>query len=203
MAFDADPRWLGDAAWPAHAWPIDASPGAEPPYSLHAPPVCPAAFKDALAQLASGVAIVSCWDGSAPRGLLVSSITGLSVDPPRFLFCLRKQASSHDALLRARCCGVAVLAEDDEAEALRFSTPGLSQERFEPGRWDLTPDAAPAYQGGLSTTACVIDHRIETGTHTVFIVSAIAVRSTPGRPLIVHARTFQRLGLAASSPKGL
>ncbi|MBC7666909.1 MAG: flavin reductase, partial [Gemmatimonadaceae bacterium] len=131
-----------------------------------------------------------------------SSITGLSVDPPRFLFCVRKQASSHDALLRARRCGVAVLAEDDEDEALRFSTPGLSQERFEPGRWDLTPDAAPAYQGGLSTTASVIDHRIETGTHTVFIVSAIAVRSTPGRPLIVHARTFQRLGLAASSPKG-
>ena len=194
MAFDADPRWLGDAAWPSHAWPIDASSGAEPPYDLHAPPVAPAAFRDALAQLASGVAIVSCWDGAVPRGLLVSSITGLSVDPPRFLFCVRKEASSHDALLRAGRCGVAVLAEDDEPEALRFSTPGLAHERFDLGRWTLAPDAPPAYRGGLSMTTCVIDQAIETGTHTVFIVSATAVQLAPGRPLIAHDRAFQRLG---------
>src|SRR4051794_6210300 len=98
MAFDADPRWLGDGAWPAATWPVDASSGAEPPYAVHAPrvdqPIDPGAFKDALARLASGVAIISCWDDGAPRGLLVSSITGLSVDPPRFLFCVRKEASS-------------------------------------------------------------------------------------------------------------
>ncbi|CAN5530186.1 flavin reductase family protein [soil metagenome] len=193
MAFDADPRWLGDAAWPAGPGLIDASSGAEPPYDLHAPPVSPATFKDALAQLASGVAIVSCWDGASPRGLLVSSITGLSVDPPRLLFCVRKEASSHDALLRAGRCGVAVLAEDDQAEALRFSTPGLGHERFDPGRWTVSPDAPPAYRGGLSTTTCLIDQTIETGSHTVFIVSATAVRLTPGRPLVAHDRAFQRL----------
>ena len=199
MAFDADPRWLGDAAWPAASWPVDASSGAEPPYAVHSPPVdppiAPEQFKDALARLASGVAIISCWDGTTPRGLLVSSITGLSVDPPRFLFCVRKEASSHDALLRADHCGVVVLAEDDETEALRFATPSLSHERFDPASWHLADDAPPAYQAGLSVATCRIDQATDAGTHTVFIVTAHAVRTAPGQPLVAYARTFQRLAL--------
>ena len=195
MAFDADPRWLGDAAWPAGSGPVDASSGAEPPYAIHAPPVDPGTFKDALARLASGVAIISCWDGVSPRGLLVSSITGLSVDPPRFLFCVRKEASSHDALLRADRCGVVVLAENDEAEALRFSSPSLSHERFDPRSWHLADGAPPAYQAGLSVASCRIDQATDAGTHTVFIVTAHAVRTTPGQPLVAYARTFQRLAL--------
>jgi flavin reductase len=197
MAFDADPRWLGDTTWPAETWPVDASSGAEPPYAVHATPAAPfldpEAFKEALARLASGVAIISCWDGATPRGLLVSSITGLSVDPPRFLFCVRKEASSHDVLAQTDRCGVAILAEHDEAEALRFSTSNLSHERFDPERWGLTPNAPPTYRGGLSTTACKIDERIDTGTHTVFIVTAASLDLAPGRPLVAHARSFQRL----------
>jgi flavin reductase len=199
MAFDADPRWLGDGAWPAQAWPVDASSGAEPPYAVHAPPVDPPidpeAFKDALARLASGVAIISCWDDGAPRGLLVSSITGLSVDPPRFLFCVRKEASSHDALLRADRCGVTILADGDEAEALRFSSSSLSHERFDPRSWRLAEDAPPTYQAGLSAATCRIDQATDAGSHTVFIVTAHAVRTAPGQPLVAYARAFQRLAL--------
>jgi flavin reductase len=197
MAFDVDPRWLGDTAWPAATWPVDASSGAEPPYAVHAPPptapLDPEAFKEALARLASGVAIISCWDGATPRGLLVSSITGLSVDPPRFLFCVRKEASSHDVLARADRCSVAILAEHDEDEARRFSTSSLSHERFDPGRWGLAVETPPTYRGGLSTTACEIDQRIDTGTHTVFIVTAASVDLASGRPLVAHGRSFQRL----------
>jgi flavin reductase len=143
--------------------------------------------------LASGVAIISCWDGDAPRGLLVSSITGLSVDPPRFLFCVRKEASSHDALSRADHCGVTVLSEHDEAEALRFSSPSLSHERFDPGSWRLTDDAPPTYRAGLSVATCRIDQATDAGTHTVFIVTAHVVRTAPGQPLVAYARAFQRL----------
>jgi len=193
MAFDADPRWLGDAAFG------DASSGAEPPYDLHAPavdpPIDPEAFKAALARLASGVAIVSCWDGSTPRGLLVSSITGLSVDPPRYLFCVRKEASCHDALARSERCGVAILAEHDQAEALRFSGSSLSDERFAPESWRLTDEAAPSYRGGLSTTAGTIDQRIDAGTHTIFIVTATSLVLAPGQPLVAHDRSFQRLAV--------
>ncbi len=197
MAFDADPRWLGDAAFQAPAWPVDASSGAEPPYDLHTPPVDPpvdlGAFKDALARLASGVAIVSCWDGSTPRGLLVSSITGLSVEPPRFLFCVRKEASSHDALLAAGACGIAILAADDEAEALRFASPAQAHERFTDPRWDLAKPHAPRLHAGLTSAACVIDQTIDAGGHTVVVVTATHLTVRPGAPLVAYDRGLRTL----------
>jgi flavin reductase (DIM6/NTAB) family NADH-FMN oxidoreductase RutF len=202
MAFDADPRWLGDAAWPVASWPVDASSGAEPPYDLHTPPVDPPvdseAFKDALARLASGVAIVSCWDhssreGATPRGLLVSSITGLSVEPPRFLFCVRKEASSHDALLAAGACGIAILADEDEPEALRFASPAQAHERFTDPRWDLARPGAPRLHGGLTSAACVIDQIIDTGGHTIVLVTATHLTVRPGAPLVAYDRGLRTL----------
>ena len=194
MAFDADPRWLGDAAFQAPAWPVvDASSGAEPPYDLHTPPVDPATFKDALAKLASGVAIVSCWDGATPRGLLVSSITGLSVEPPRFLFCVRKEASSHDALLAAGACGIAILADGDEAEALRFASPAQAHERFTDERWDLAQPRAPRLHAGLTSAACVIDQTIDAGGHTVVLVTATHLTVRPGAPLVAYDRALRTL----------
>jgi flavin reductase (DIM6/NTAB) family NADH-FMN oxidoreductase RutF len=193
MAFDVDPRWLGDAAWPPNAPFGDASSGAEPPYDLHAPPIDPAMFKEALARLASGVAIVSCWDGSTPRGLLVSSITGLSVDPPRFLFCVRKEASSHDALLAAGACGIAILAADDEAEALRFASPAQAGERFTDPRWDLTRPDAPRLRSGLTSAVCVIDQAIDTGGHTIVLASATQATIRPGAPLVAYDRALRTL----------
>jgi flavin reductase len=196
MAFDADPRWLGDA-WPANPWPVDASSGAEPPYDVHAPPldppIDPETFKDALARLASGVAIVSCWDGAAPRGLLVSSITGLSVEPPRFLFCVRKEASSHDALLAAGACGIAILAASDEAEALRFASPARAHERFTDPRWDLARSDAPRLHAGLTSAACVIDQTIDAGGHTIVLVTATHVAIRPGPPLVAYNRALHVL----------
>jgi flavin reductase len=190
MAFDADPRWLGDAAWPAGSGPVDASSGAEPPYAIHAPPVDPGAFKDALARLASGVAIISCWDGASPRGLLVSSITGLSVDPPRFLFCIRKEASSHDALLAAGACGVAILSARDEEEALRFATPSRASERFADPRWDLALGDAPRLRAGLTSAVCVIDATIDAGGHTIVLVTARHCTTRPGDPLVAFDRAL-------------
>ena len=205
MAFDADPRWLGDAAWPADPWPVDASSGAEPPYAVHAatvaPPVDPAAFKDALARLASGVAIISCWGGApnsrdrAPRGLLVSSITGLSVDPPRFLFCVRKEASSHDALLAAGACGVAILSSDDEDEALRFATPARAAERFTDPRWDLSLEAAPRLRAGLTSALCAIDTTIDAGGHTLVLVTARHCTTRHGAPLVAFDRSLHTMAV--------
>ncbi|HEX7887400.1 MAG TPA: flavin reductase family protein, partial [Phenylobacterium sp.] len=88
-------------------------------------------FRNGLAKLASGVAIVACWADGQPRGLLVSSLTGLSTQPPRVLFCIRKAAGAHDALLRAETVSLSLLDERDLDEAERFSSPHRAAERFD------------------------------------------------------------------------
>jgi flavin reductase len=153
----------------------------------------PDQFKEALARLASGLAIVSGWEGGEPHGLLVSSITGLSTDPPRFLFCVRKEAASHGAFLRGDICGVTILSADDEAEAQSFIQPALRHQRFKSDRWSLKAPAPPLLNSGLSSTACVIDARIDAGSHTILVATAQYVRLRDGQPLLAFNRGLRRL----------
>jgi flavin reductase (DIM6/NTAB) family NADH-FMN oxidoreductase RutF len=148
------------------------------------------AFKEVLAHLASGVAIISCWDGRTPRGLLVSSIIGLSLEPPRFLFCVRKEAGCHDALRSARECGVTLLGAADREEALRFASSARAVERYAPERWRLSDAAPPSYRGGLADARCRIDSVADADTHSVFIVTAAEHRLNPGSPLVAWNRGF-------------
>ncbi|WP_454715877.1 flavin reductase family protein [Caulobacter segnis] len=161
------------------------------PYDA-APPVS-ADFKDVLAHLASGVAIISCWDGTSPRGLLVSSITGLSVEPPRFLFCVRKEAASHDALSTSGECGVALLGATDEDEAMKFASSSRASERFAVERWRLAAETPPAYRGGLATAHCRIDSIADAGSHSIFIVTATASALISGPPLVAWNRALRAL----------
>lgn len=160
------------------------------PYDA-APPVS-ADFKDVLAHLASGVAIISCWDGTSPRGLLVSSITGLSVEPPRFLFCVRKEAASHDALSASGECGVALLGATDEDEAMKFASSSRAAERFAPERWRLE-GGPPSYRSGLATAQCRIDSIADAGSHSIFIVTATASALVSGPPLVAWNRALRAL----------
>lgn len=153
----------------------------------------PVDFKEVLAHLASGVAIVSCWDGATPRGLLVSSITGLSVGPPRFLFCVRKAAGCHDALLSRPLVAVALLGSADQDEALRFASNGRAAERFAPDLWRRHA-AAPVYRGGLASTVCQVDQVVDAETHSIFIVTATEVAFAPGPALVAWNRALSAVG---------
>lgn len=157
------------------------------------PRVDEAAFRDGLAKLASGVAIVACWTPDGPRGLLISSLTGLSSDPPRILFCVRKAASAHQALLRAEAVSLAVLASEDRQEAERFSRSELTGERFAPERWDLAPQSPPAYRSALVSLAGPICCRIDAASHTVFILDVSGARTLQGDPLLYFDRDFHKL----------
>ncbi|BCW89206.1 4-hydroxyphenylacetate 3-monooxygenase reductase component [Alphaproteobacteria bacterium SO-S41] len=151
----------------------------------------PHTFRDALAALAGGVAIVACQSADGPRGLLVSSLTGLSVEPPRLLFCVRKEAVTHDVLLRAATCSIAILGADDRLEAERFSRPDRSAQRFQDARWDLAADEPPLYRGGLVLLTGTIERTIDAETHSVFFVRAHHAARRAGEPLVYFDRRYR------------
>ncbi len=157
-------------------------------------------FRDAMSQLAGGVAIAACWDGGHPRGLLVSSITALSAEPPRLLFCVRKEASSHGALMRARDCSMAILAENDHDEAARFSRAERTGERFDPAFWRLEAGAPPRRRAALIGLTGDIGDRIDAGTHTIFILDIREVETRKGAPLVYFDRAFRGLRSQGGPP---
>ena len=156
------------------------------------PPAGPAAFKDGLARLASGVAVAACWSDGQPRGLLVNSLTGLSTEPPRVLFCVRKAASSHHALLKADAISLSILAQGQATEAERFSRSDLAAERFGAG-WRLDPLQPPVLAEALVSLSGPVHCRIDAGTHTVFVLDVSQTRSRATAPLVYFEREFSEL----------
>ena len=156
-------------------------------------------FRQAMARLASGVAVVACLDRGVPRGLLVSSLTSLSIEPPRMLFCVAKAAGSHDPLARADRCGLSVLSDRDAEEAERFSRTERGAERFGSAAWRLQPDQPPLHRGALIGLIGSISQRIDAGSHSVFILDVETIETRNAGPLIYFDRSFRSLGVVSAS----
>lgn len=151
-------------------------------------------FKDAMAQLAVGVGVAACWSHSgAPVGLLVSSIAAVSATPPRILFCVQKTVRSHGALFRARQISLNILAESDRAEAERFSSAARVLERFDPDVWSLDNHEPPRHRAALVGLTGTVAHRMDAGTHTVFILNVGDVSIRPAGPLVYFDRRYASL----------
>ena len=153
----------------------------------------PETFRDAMARLAGGVAVAACWDGAEPKGLLVSSLTGLSMEPPRVLFCVRKAASTHNPLLKSRDCSLSILSEDDQEDAERFSRVERTAERFDPSLWSLDRREPPRRLSAMIGLTGHLSHRIDARTHTIFILDVQSVQTRDGAPLVYFDRAFRGL----------
>lgn len=143
-----------------------------------------------MAHLAGGVAIVACLDRGRPRGLLVSSLTSLSTEPPRLLFCVHQRAGTHDPLRRADRCTLSVLAKDDVDEAERFSRPDPAGARFTTAGWRIPEGDPPIFDGALVSLRGSISRRIDAGSHSIFILDVEAVESRDAQPLIYFNRAY-------------
>ncbi len=164
--------------------------------TLPRPTVDETQFREAMAHLASGVAVVACWEGEEPHGLLVSSLTALSTEPPRVLFCVGKTASAHKALLKAQECSLALLDEADQEEAERFSRRDRAGDRFDPRAWRLDPAAPPQRRDALVEIVGFIDQKIDAGSHSIFIVRVTGAAARDRAPLVYFDRAFRRLASA-------
>lgn len=158
-------------------------------------PLGAAAFRDAMARLVSGVAIVTCLNGGTPRGLLISSLTALSIEPPRILFCVGKAASSHDTLLKITACNVAILSEGDREEARRFADTSRTHERFAGANWRAAPGEAPTYDDALANLSGGLHRLADAGTHSVFVLDVASTTTRDGAPLAYFNRDFRHLRL--------
>jgi flavin reductase len=134
------------------------------------PPAADSAdFRLGMRRLPAGVSLITTRDGDTPYGLVATSVSSLSADPPTLLVCVNKSASSHDPLLRAGIFCVNVLANENEPEAARFASSGNRESRFAEGGWISLVTGAPVFEGALAAFDCVTAHAISYQSHTIFI----------------------------------
>jgi len=160
----------------------------------------PGDFVETAARLAGAVSIVAGRDETGPFGLVVSSLTILSIEPPRLLFCIRKAASIYDRLLAAQALSLTVLAAEDEAEATAFTVRNGLASRFCSDRWNLHPTRPPRFDGGLAAFEGDVFQKISAASHTIFILNVEHSQHEEADPLLYFNRRYRRLASADHGP---
>ncbi|WP_239472045.1 flavin reductase family protein [Streptomyces sp. NEAU-S7GS2] len=148
-------------------------------------------FTRAMARVPGPVTVVTTVDAAGTRsGFTASSFSSVSLDPPLVLVCLDRAASTHPAFAAADRFLVNVLAEGQEAIALRFAASGI--DRFAAG--DLKPCEAgmPGLPDACARVACTLHALVEAGDHSI-LVGRVEQAHTGDRPPLVHCdRAFSR-----------
>jgi flavin reductase (DIM6/NTAB) family NADH-FMN oxidoreductase RutF len=79
-------------------------------------------FRDAMRQLARSVCLITLGSGDERTGLIATSISSLSAEPPTLLVCVDRASPSYPDLTRLGVFAVNVLSADQREFAERFAS---------------------------------------------------------------------------------
>jgi flavin reductase (DIM6/NTAB) family NADH-FMN oxidoreductase RutF len=155
-----------------------------------------AAFRLAMRELASGVALVTAGRGEQRTGCTATSLCSLSLDPPSLIVCIARTSTTLAALRVSRAFGVNILAAAHEPLANRFAgrTGVHGAARFIGADWTTMVTGAPLLRGALACIDCTVEEVLERHTHAILIGRVAAVHRAGGAPALVHRRgRFEQL----------
>jgi flavin reductase (DIM6/NTAB) family NADH-FMN oxidoreductase RutF len=154
-----------------------------------------AAFRLAMREFASGVAVVTTQRGEQWSGCTATSLCSLSLDPPSLIVCIALDSSTLAALRSSKTFGVNFLAGPHEDLAARFSGRGgvRGAARFAGTEWMTLVTGAPLLRDALACIDCTVEEVLERHTHAIVIGRVAAVCSAAGASALVHWRSqFQQ-----------
>jgi flavin reductase ActVB len=171
-----------------HIFGALAAAGGQPRLAPPPDPPPTLAFARAMADLVSGVCVVTARgrDGR-PYGLVATSLCSYSADPPAVLLCVGRDGRARAAVSSAPAFGVHVLAEEQEHVARWFATNGVDKFAAVDWMWDvgvpsLELDHVVAYL--RCRRAAVKRH----GDHAIVIGDVERVVASSARDPLVYLR---------------
>jgi flavin reductase (DIM6/NTAB) family NADH-FMN oxidoreductase RutF len=153
-------------------------------------------FTEAMAQLASGVAVVTVRDGRDDLGTTVSALMSVSLEPPLVLISLASRGYLNEVLLRQDRWAASLLSSGQAAIASRFATEGRPSARLllagTPHHRGPHTDAL-VVEGGVAALEAETTKVVPAGDHTLFIATVLAVSYVdPTLPPLVRLRARYR-----------
>jgi 3-hydroxy-9,10-secoandrosta-1,3,5(10)-triene-9,17-dione monooxygenase reductase component len=155
-----------------------------------APPRDARAFRDALGRLATGVALVTAALDDQPAGLIVNSLTSVSLEPRLISFCPSRTSHTWSRIRQTEHFGVNVLGRQHERFAVRATPPGA--DRFAGLDWELGNDGVPLITDALASFECAIVAEHPAGDHWIIVGQVIHMHISPTKhPLVFFAGAFR------------
>lgn len=151
-------------------------------------------FRRVMGHFATGVTVVtSRGPEGEPVGLTVNAFTSVSLEPLLVLVCIHNRASGREPLLGAGHFAVNILAEDQEALALRFASK-YAAERFHELEIREGSLGSPVVPGALAWLECRVHAVFPGGDHSVILGEVVDYHARRGRPLLFFQGRLRGLG---------
>jgi 3-hydroxy-9,10-secoandrosta-1,3,5(10)-triene-9,17-dione monooxygenase reductase component len=151
-----------------------------------------AVYRRAIANFATGVAVITTTVDGKPVGMTASAVSSLSLDPVLLLVCISSRLPTHTAIAGRGRFGVNVLGEESEALARHFATP-------QPDKFALMTIQdhqldPPILPQAIAHFVCDVERSVSCGDHTIFIGAVERCECTgTGQPLLYFRSAFGRL----------
>lgn len=162
----------------------------EPPIEIASAPaeIDSGAFREAMRELAGGVAVITVGKGTDVTGLTATSVSSLCTRPPRLLVCVAQNSSSWRTLQRYPYFCVNLLRDTEQAIANRFAgRDGLGgAARYVGAQWTTLATGTPVLDEALAAFDCEVTEMLPHCDHAIIIGRVCAVRTSTGSSPLVY-----------------
>ncbi len=156
---------------------------------IERPAIAERQFRDALAQFATGVTIITARAQHGFVGFTANSFNSVSLEPPLVIWSLARRSRSLAIFEGAAQYAVNVLAHDQVELARRFSRPHT--DRFAGVPFRLGEADAPLIEGCAAWLECRHHALHPAGDHMLFIGEVVAAAHRRLPPLVWHGSRYR------------
>ncbi|MCV2891704.1 flavin reductase family protein [Lentibacter sp. XHP0401] len=145
-------------------------------------------FTNAMRALVGNCSVITVGDGDDRSGLVVTSATSLSAEPPLLLACVNRASSSWPLLKKYGTFGWSSLGAAHQKVAENFAGFGgvSGVDRYAGAEWTTAKTGALLLEGAPAAFDCEVEEMIDRGTHSIVIGSVRAVQENARRGALVY-----------------
>lgn len=164
-------------------------------------------LRTVLRRFATGVAVVTTWDGDRPWGTTVNSFSSVSLRPPLVLVAFDRERRIVTSLARSGRYAVNILGEEHQALSDCFAggpaptTAGHGTDRAElcGAAWHRGTTGLPLLSDAIATLECTVVDLHPAGDHDLYIASVDASHAAgEPMPLLYYSGRYLRIERASS-----
>jgi flavin reductase (DIM6/NTAB) family NADH-FMN oxidoreductase RutF len=156
-----------------------------------------------MGQFATGVTVVTAFDGDRPQGITVNALSSVSLEPPLVMIALDRRRFIIPSIEAGGRYAVNVLDEDQQWLSDCFAGAGVTPGRdaFCGAAWHRGETGLPLLEGAIAAMECAVVERFSVGDHTLYVarVEALSLEHPDAPPLLYHRRRYLRIERATTA----
>lgn len=160
-------------------------------------------FRLVMGHFATGISVVTTFDGDRPAGITVNALSSVSLDPALVMVALDRRRFITPMVRAAGRYAVNILGEGQQALSDCFAHAPVSpgREEFCGASWTPGPTGLPLIDGSIATLECTVVETFSAGDHDLFIGRVDSLRGDDAiAPLLYFRRHYLRIDQGAESP---